>query len=226
MGQEKIIHFLKKHPRMMDCLSIVYNMFHSLSFIRYGFFGPLSCRGAYLNRVKIEVAGKGCKIYIGRRTRLDHCKISLRGNNCSLHIVGGTTMLRNTLLDMYRDGSTIRIGTFFSMEGGRIEAMDGKSIQIGDNCMFSRGVEICNGDNHPIFLTDSINERLNPSADIVICNHVWLGSHVRVLKGVQIAGDIVVGTNSLVTRTLDSPHSVYVGIPAKCIKQRTTWRRS
>lgn len=210
----------------MDVASVIYNLFHSWSYIRYGIFGSLSCRGAYLNHVKIRIKGKGCKVFIGRRTRLNNCIITLRGNHCSLNIKGSTTMINNTLLDAYRTGSTISIGSSFTMEGGRIESMDGRSIIIGDNCMFSRDISICNGDNHPIFKLDQYDFPLNPSSDVTIGNHVWLCATVRVLKGVYIADDIVVGTKSLVNAPLAESHSIYVGSPAQLLKTGVTWKRS
>ena len=225
MKNAKTINFLKGHLFLMDATSVIYNILHSWSYVKYGIFGPMSCRGAFLNHVKIQVKGKNCKIIIGRRTRLNHSVISLRGNNCTLCIKGSTTMINNVLLDMYRDDSTITIGTSFTMEGGRIESMDGKDIKIGDNCMFSRDVEICNGDNHPIFAVDHAEERLNPSSDVVIGNHVWLGANVRVLKGVHIADDVIVGADALVSGELDTTHSVYMGIPARVFKTGLQWRR-
>ncbi|MBR5657534.1 MAG: acyltransferase [Prevotella sp.] len=226
MGRERIISFLKGHPVLMDVVSFFYNIFHSWSFIKYGIIGPLSCRGAFLNHVKIDIKGRGCKVSIGRRSRLNHCVLTLRGDSCVLVIKGGTTMINHTLLDMYRDHSSIIIGSSFSMEGGQIEAMDGKAITIGNNCMFSRDVSICNGDNHPIYVVGQPNEQVNLSADVSIGNHVWIGFHARVLKGVHIVDDVIIGSNALVTKSVDIPHSVYVGCPAKIIKQGVTWRRS
>lgn len=225
MEKESLIPFFKRHPFLLDVMSVFYNIFHSWSYIRYGIVGPLSCRGAFLNHVKIQVKGKGCKVVIGRRSRLNHCVVTLRGDNCSLSINGSTTMINNTLLDTFRSGSSISIGPSFSMEGGRIEAMDGKTISIGNNCMFSRGVEVCNGDNHPIYAVGHIDVRLNPSSDVVIGNHVWLGANVKVLKGAYIADDVIVGACALVTGRLDVSNSVYLGSPAEKRKDGVNWKR-
>lgn len=225
MGKETLISFFKHHLIWMDVASVIYNLFHSWSYVRYGIIGPLSCRGAFLNHVKIQVKGKNCKIVIGRRSRLNHCVITLRGDNCTLNIKGSTTMINHALLDTYRAGSSISIGSSFSMEGGRIEAMDGKTISIGNNCMFSRGVEVCNGDNHPIYTVGHTDARLNPSSEVVIGNHVWLGANTRVLKGVHIADDVIVGTCALVTGKLDTAHTLYIGVPAREYKSGVTWKR-
>lgn len=225
MGEKNIIVFLKQHPFLMDVASVIYNILHSWAYVKYGIFGPLSCRGAFLNHVKIQVKGKGCKIVIGRRSRLNHCVVTLRGDNCSLSINGSTTMINNTLLDTYRSGSSISIGSSFSMEGGRIEAMDGKTISIGNNCMFSRGVEVCNGDNHPIYAVGHTDVRLNPSSDVVIGNHVWLGANVKVLKGTYIADDVFVGACALVSGKLETAHTLYIGVPAREFKSGVTWNR-
>ena len=59
----------------------------------------------------------------------------------------------------------------------------------------------------------------------MIGNHVWLGLGVSVLKGSVIADHVVVGKSSTVTNKLDSPYSVYVGMPTKKVKTDVNWKR-
>jgi acetyltransferase-like isoleucine patch superfamily enzyme len=48
---------------------------------------------------------------------------------------------------------------------------------------------------------------------------VWLGTGVKVLDGVRIGGDVVVGANAVVTE--DLPDAVVAaGIPAKVVRRR------
>ncbi len=64
-----------------------------------------------------------------------------------------------------------------------------------------------------------ISKQGDTSSNIVIQDDVWLGTNVIVLPGVTIAEGCVVGAGSVITRDTD-PYGVYVGVPAKKIKDR------
>jgi maltose O-acetyltransferase len=59
------------------------------------------------------------------------------------------------------------------------------------------------------------------TAPIVIERGAWLGADVVVMPGVTIGAGAVVGAGSVVTRDCE-PHSVYVGSPARKIKDLNT----
>lgn len=54
---------------------------------------------------------------------------------------------------------------------------------------------------------------------IKIEDDVWLGAGVKILDGVTIAKGCVIGANAVVTKDTE-PLGIYVGIPAKKIKNR------
>ncbi|WP_419877600.1 acyltransferase [Brevibacillus centrosporus] len=60
--------------------------------------------------------------------------------------------------------------------------------------------------------------------DIYIGDHVWLGAHVNVLKGVTIGENSVIGIRSLVISDIPS-HCVAAGLPAKVKRSNTYWTR-
>lgn len=69
-------------------------------------------------------------------------------------------------------------------------------------------------------------ERINPSSDIVIGNHVWIGIRSTILKGSIIPSESVVAAQSMVTSSLKaSEHSLIGGIPAKMLKTDISWDR-
>lgn len=84
--------WLKLHPRFMDVVALGYNLLHGT----YPFSSSVVCRGAFLNKVRFKVVGQGNKIIIGRMARLHDCTISIWGNNCTLHIAGGSTRVWHT----------------------------------------------------------------------------------------------------------------------------------
>ena len=102
-------------------------------------------------------------------------------------------------------------------------AENGTKILIGKDCMFSKGIHIATTDSHSVISLES-GQRINPSQNIVIGNHVWLGYCVNINKGVVIEPDCIVASHSVVTKTIKS-HSIAAGIPAKVVKSNITWNR-
>lgn len=97
-------------------------------------------------------------------------------------------------------------------------------IIIGDDCMFSWGVQVRTGDFHSIYSLDT-RELLNPNKDVKIGNHVWVGAEVRILKGAIIPDNTVVGTQSIVTRQFKDSNVVIAGVPAGIVRNDIGWSR-
>ncbi|MEE1317330.1 MAG: acyltransferase [Prevotella sp.] len=104
-------------------------------------------------------------------------------------------------------------------------------IEIGKNCGFSGTVigaalHIKLGNNvrcgANTLITDSDwhsdDYRAGKNKEVIIEDNVWLGYGVKVLKGVHIGENSLIGTNSVVTK--DIPANVAAaGIPCRVIKQ-------
>lgn len=101
---------------------------------------------------------------------------------------------------------------------------------IGDNCGFSgtvigafRSIKIGNsvrcGAN--TLITDSDwhldDPRSGEAKPIVICDNVWLGEGVKVLKGVIIGENTVIGAGSVVTKSIPA-NVIAAGNPCKIIR--------
>ncbi|MEE9409166.1 MAG: acetyltransferase [Polaribacter sp.] len=98
------------------------------------------------------------------------------------------------------------------------------SISIGDNVLIASKVFITDH-NHGNYSgknqdsPDSIpQERPIYSKGIIIEKNVWLGEFVSVLPGVTIGEGSIIGTMSVVNKSIP-PFSIAVGSPAKVIKQ-------
>ena len=63
-----------------------------------------------------------------------------------------------------------------------------------------------------------MNQRANIQP-VTIGKDCWLGSGVKVTKGVTIGDGAVIGTSSVVTCDIPS-YEVWAGIPARFIKKR------
>jgi acetyltransferase-like isoleucine patch superfamily enzyme len=86
-----------------------------------------------------------------------------------------------------------------------------KSIHIGSNVNCGANTLITDSDWH------TKDNRSGPIIPVVINNNVWLGEGVKVLKGVSIGENSVIGAGSVVTKSIPA-NVVAAGNPCKVIK--------
>lgn len=92
-----------------------------------------------------------------------------------------------------------------------------KKIVIGEDCAISHDFTVMDSDAHKL---NGIVE----SGDVIIGNHVWIGTRVTVLSGVHIGDGAVIAACSLVTH--DVPAGALVGgIPARVLKDSIEWEK-
>lgn len=216
-----ISNFLKSTIKASHLFTYIFSILHGSNFWRH----PKSvlCRGAILRNVKFVIRGRNSCVLIPSGTVMTNCEIRLYGDNCKIVILG-TSSISNTVLWLEDDNSQILIGAGLTMQGGQISATEGKRIEIGNDCMFSSGIDIRNGDSHSIFSLET-GQRLNNAENVKIGNHVWLTKDVTILKGSSIANNIVIGNKSVVSGLLDKENAIYSGIPARLIKDNVVWDR-
>ena len=68
-----------------------------------------------------------------------------------------------------------------------------------------------------------MESRTNQDREIVVGDHVWIGSESLILKGTQIAKDNVVAANSILSGTKINENNVIVGSFGKVLKRNVTW---
>lgn len=122
------------------------------------------------------------------------------------------------------EDAEVRIGTGVSSTSSLvISAVEGTTVDIGDDVMFASHNQVRSDDGHPIF-DISTGKRINPARSIRIGPHVWLGWGSIVLAGVKIGEGTVVGANSIVTKNLPN-NVVAVGSPARTVRKNIAWER-
>lgn len=87
--------------------------------------------------------------------------------------------------------------------------------------MFSNQIEFRVGDSHSI-LDATSRMRINPSMDINVGKHVWIGHDVKVLKGANVGNNSIVATGAIVTKN-DYPSNVIIGGVGKILKENIDW---
>lgn len=170
------------------------------------------------NKIKIN---KSNQIEIAKHVGVSGCTIIIKGNNNKL-IIGENCRLRKVMIEIIGNNCSIEIGKKCVIGHGCYLSAKEENIHliIGDECMFSRNVNILTSDGHPIFQN---LQRINHAQNIIIGNHVWLADNATVLKGVTIGNHSVVGIHSVVTKAIPE-HSIAIGIPAKVIKDKIDWK--
>ena len=201
----------------------LYSWFHGT---RYRVYGPghrIVCHNARIEHTDVEITGKNCRLSIGPGARLWHCSIKLMGDGAELHI-GSGCRLRRARLVAEDDGTRLRIGDQTTMTGPTLVAQEGGLLQLGRDCMVAQNAELRNSDSHSI-LDAASGSRLNPAADAIIGDHVWIGLGAFVFKGARIANGSVVAARSLVAGEIP-PACIAVGTPAKVVRSGIVWQRS
>ena len=116
-------------------------------------------------------------------------------------------------------------GNLYFGEGSRMTANSSiicyKSILFGRDSLISWNCRFMDTDFHKIY--DDHKKRTNGDQEIIIGEHVWIGSESLVLKGTQIARDNVIASNSFLSKTKIDETNVIAGSFGKILKRNITW---
>ena len=113
-------------------------------------------------------------------------------------------------------GGTIEIkGGVFLNKGCTVEARE--HVYIGADTMFGPNVGVFDND-HGFELTEiPFRHQQHKCNPVHIGSNVWIGAGTFVVKGTCIGDSVVIGANSLVSRTIDTC-TLYAGNPAKFVR--------
>lgn len=178
----------------------------------------------FWKRRNYRVLGKDStnRVEIPRDTYCDDLRIVFKGKNNVIKIGRGCKFYRTNQIYIQDDGNQLIIGDNVTFDQNvSIVLGEGTTCQIGDDCIFANGVRIRTCDQH--FIYDDSGLRINPSKDVHIDNHVWLGASVIVMKGAEIGPGTVIGMNAMVTKHVPA-NCIAVGQPAKVIKSNIYWK--
>jgi carbonic anhydrase/acetyltransferase-like protein (isoleucine patch superfamily) len=114
-----------------------------------------------------------------------------------------------------------------SIEGARFALLDDEnlSVKIGKDCMLSSNILFRAADGHTLFDVGS-GDVINRSRPIKIGDHVWIGAGATFLKGAEVASNVIIGANSIVSKSYLEENVALAGAPARVVKRNVGWSRS
>lgn len=110
----------------------------------------------------------------------------------------------------------IKIGSN-TMMGFHVSILCAECITIGENCLIASNVFICD-ENHGNDPCEPYVKQKLSIKPIKIGNNVWIGENVSILPGVKIGNNCIIGTGSIVTKSIPD-NCIAVGNPCKIVKK-------
>lgn len=221
MKKDRIKVICKKSYLINRVIAITYRILGMTLFPR-GKGNRLVAPCAFLWRVKFNIRGRSNTVVFERGVRIKNTHIGIYGNNNTL-IIMKYARIHNSEFVLDKGDCIICIGMESSAEKALFAAVEQESqITIGTDCMLSTDVEIRTSDSHKIL--DDEGNRVNFKGDIVVEDHVWIGAHASILKGVTLGSGSIIGFGSVVTKNIPA-NSIAAGNPAKIVKEKIWWER-
>ena len=179
----------------------------------------------FLRGLRIKFYGIGNEIALGgaKPSKLTNCHFEVHGSHHRIIIEGGVGA-KDLKIYCADEHCMVQIKEYTQIAGmTELAVMEGTKIIVGNDCLFSANITLRAGDSHSVIDAES-GTRMNPSKDIIIGNHVWIGNTVIVTKGTVIGNNSVVATGSVVTGKKFPVNSAIGGNPAKVIKESVNWK--
>lgn len=188
---------------------------------------------ADLHRLKIRISGQNNTVRIGKLKpgkAIVEIRVHGEGNEVTL----GDNISVSQSLRIYAgaahpnmgpvQGVKIEIGTGCSCENVLMITYNSHAeIKIGQNCMFSFGINIYHTDGHPILDAQS-RQVINRVRNLSIGNHVWVGANTTILKNVIIGNESIIGWGSVVSGKFPKDNCIIAGNPAQVVREGVTWQ--
>lgn len=207
-------------------LSRIYRAFFNLRGFRFDKKNKISYGSSFCKNLKFDIKGNNNEVLFveGGLTRVNDCRFSIHGSNNKI-IIHGHVVIDDCDFCMEDDNNVIEIfnNTWINPKV-EFAAIEGTRIVVGKDCMFSAYISLRTGDSHSV-LNAETGLRINPSKDIIISDHVWVGSGATILKGTVIGEDCVVSAKAVLAGKSFPHQSIIAGLPGEVKKRGITWDR-
>jgi maltose O-acetyltransferase len=114
-------------------------------------------------------------------------------------------------------GARIEVGDRTEFNNNLMLKSEGEGIRIGSDCLFGAEVQIFDSDFHQLDPAQRVGGTPQTAA-VEIGDNVFAGMGVKILKGVTIGSDSVIGAGSVVTKSIPAG-VIAAGNPARVIRE-------
>lgn len=142
------------------------------------------------------------------------CKIYLI--NSTLEIYGDVTLYPGAIIYAIDAHIIIRNDTEINKD---VQIISLKKVDIGEGCRLAQGIIIRDNDGH---IHSSGGDAANETQEVKIGNHCWIGQRAMILKGTNLADNVIVSAGAAVAGNFPSNVAI-AGIPARIIKENVSW---
>ena len=181
-------------------------------------------KNVFLRGIRVYLKGRNNVVTLGgeQLSVLRNLKISVYGSNNRIIVEGGV-FAKDLNIYCANEGCLVHIKENTEITGRtELAVMEGTKIQLGRDCLFSSNITLRAGDSHSVIDLET-GRRINPSKDIIVSDHVWVGNTVIVTKGAIIGSNCVIGTGSVVTGKVFPDNCAIAGNPARIVKEEIEW---
>jgi acetyltransferase-like isoleucine patch superfamily enzyme len=147
----------------------------------------------------------------------DNCLLDAKGeDNAGIRIGSGVFIGRNSILSC-KNGDIILEDNVNI--GFNSEVFSGNNVTIGRDTLVAAYCYFIGGDHDAASMDTAVLHQGSTARGIRIGPKAWFGAGVKVLDGVTVGEQCVVGAGAVVTKDLPA-YSVSLGVPARVIRDR------
>ena len=172
-------------------------------------------RSLFLPKIHQSAVIEG-NVVIPKTTHIEAYSVITMGDDAKLIIGERNTFYPNVIIRS-RSGM-IRLGNDVSLGPGVIVYETRGGLEVGDNCLIAAGTRIC-GTSHGTELGIPMRFQETIAKKIIIGPDVWIGMNTVVHPGVEIGEGSIIGSGSIVTKSIPS-YSIAMGAPCKVVRKR------
>jgi acetyltransferase-like isoleucine patch superfamily enzyme len=103
--------------------------------------------------------------------------------------------------------------------GFHSEIFSGSQVTVGRYGLFAAYTYLVGGGHEFSRLDQPVLHQPRTSVGITLGENVWLGTGAKVMDGIRIGRDVIVGAGAVVTADLPD-RTIAVGVPARVVKHR------
>jgi acetyltransferase-like isoleucine patch superfamily enzyme len=158
------------------------------------------------------------KIAIADHTVIDdNCLLDAKGEeNAGIRIGSGVFIGRNSILSCKNGDIVLEDNVNI---GFNSEVFSGNNVTIGRDTLVAAYCYFIGGDHDAASMDTAVLHQGSTARGIRIGSNGWFGAGVKVLDGVTVGEQCVVGAGAVVTKDLPA-FSVSLGVPARVIRDR------